>query len=209
MRLTGLFAASLWEPLSEIRIKVKIMVKEVLSEVKDKMGKAVEALKNELIKVRTGRASTGLVDGVSVDYYGTLTPLNQLASITVPESRLIVIQPWDASAVGEIEKAILKANLGITPSNDGKVIRLSIPPLTGDRRKEIVKQVGKTCEEYKVGLRNIRRDANEDLKSLKKDGDISEDDMFRGQDEVQKITDSHVQKIDELNKNKEKEILEF
>ncbi|PIE75051.1 MAG: ribosome recycling factor [Deltaproteobacteria bacterium] len=185
------------------------MVKEVLSEVKDKMGKAVEALKNELIKVRTGRASTGLVDGVSVDYYGTLTPLNQLASITVPESRLIVIQPWDASAVGEIEKAILKANLGITPSNDGKVIRLSIPPLTGDRRKEIVKQVGKTCEEYKVGLRNIRRDANEDLKSLKKDGDISEDDMFRGQDEVQKITDSHVQKIDELNKNKEKEILEF
>eukprot|EP00767_Chilomastix_cuspidata_P008226 gnl/Chilomastix_cuspidata/9367.p3 GENE.gnl/Chilomastix_cuspidata/9367~~gnl/Chilomastix_cuspidata/9367.p3 ORF type:complete len:186 (-),score=8.61 gnl/Chilomastix_cuspidata/9367:335-892(-) len=185
------------------------MVKEVLSEAKDKMKKAVETLNSELMKVRTGRASAGLVDGITVDYYGAQTPLNQLASITVPESRLIVIQPWDATAIGDIEKAILKANIGITPSNDGKVIRLSIPPLTEERRKDIVKQISKTCEDYKVGVRNIRRDANEDLKSLKKDGDISEDDMYKGQDEVQKLTDNNIKDIDELNKKKEKEILEF
>lgn len=185
------------------------MVKEVLEDAKDKMKKAVEALNNELMKVRTGRASASLVDGVSVDYYGAATPLNQMASVTVPESRLVVIQPWDATSIAEIEKAILKANLGLTPSNDGKIIRLSIPPLTEERRKDIVKQIGKTCEDYKVGVRNIRRDANEDLKSFKKDGDISEDEMFKGQDEVQKITDLHVKEIDELNKKKEKEILEF
>jgi ribosome recycling factor len=185
------------------------MVKEVLEDAKEKMKKAVEALNNELMKVRTGRASASLVDGVSVDYYGAMTPLNQMASVTVPESRLVVIQPWDATSIADIEKAILKANLGLTPSNDGKVIRLSIPPLTEERRKEIVKQIGKTCEDYKVGVRNIRRDANEDLKSFKKDGDISEDDMFKGQDEVQKITDLYIKEIDELNKKKEKEILEF
>lgn len=185
------------------------MIKEVLAESKEKMGKSVDSLKNELMKVRTGRASASLVDGVSVDYYGAPTPVNQLASITVPESRLLVIQPWDATAIASIEKAILKANLGLTPSNDGKVIRLSIPPLTEERRKDIVKQINKLCEDYKVGVRNIRRDANEDLKTLKKDGDISEDDMFKGQDEVQKQTDSHIKIIDGLNKDKEKEILEF
>jgi len=185
------------------------MINEVLNETKDKMKKALEALKHELLKVRTGRASASLVDSVSVEYYGAKTPLNQLASITVPESRLVVIQPWDSTAVNDIEKAILKANIGITPSSDGKVIRLSIPPLTEERRKDIVKQVSKICEDYKVGIRNIRRDANEDFKSFKKDGDISEDEMFKGQDEVQKLTDSHIKEIEELNKAKEKEILEF
>ncbi|MCB9481886.1 MAG: ribosome recycling factor [Desulfobacteraceae bacterium] len=185
------------------------MVNEVLKETKDKMKKALEALKHELLKVRTGRASASLVDSVSVEYYGAKTPLNQLASVTVPESRLVVIQPWDSTAINDIEKAILKANIGITPSNDGKVIRLSIPPLTEERRKEIVKQVSKICEDYKVGIRNIRRDSNEDLKSFKKDGEISEDQMFKGQDEVQKLTDSHIKEIEELNKAKEKEILEF
>ncbi|MGE4520574.1 MAG: ribosome recycling factor [Desulfobacteraceae bacterium] len=185
------------------------MVNEVLKETKDKMKKALEALRHELLKVRTGRASASLVDSVSVEYYGAKTPLNQLASVTVPESRLVVIQPWDSTAINDIEKAILKANIGITPSNDGKVIRLSIPPLTEERRKEIVKQVSKICEDYKVGIRNIRRDSNEDLKSFKKDGEISEDQMFKGQDEVQKLTDSHIKEIEELNKAKEKEILEF
>lgn len=185
------------------------MFNEVLAESKEKMEKSIESLKSELMKVRTGRASASLVDGVSVDYYGAPTPINQLASVTVPESRLVVIQPWDATAIGSIEKAILKANIGLTPSNDGKVIRLSIPPLTEERRKDIVKQINKLCEDYKVGIRNIRRDANEELKALKKDGDISEDDMYKGQDEVQKQTDSHVKIVEDLNKHKEKEILEF
>lgn len=185
------------------------MINEVLGDARDKMKKAVEALSNELLKVRTGRASASLLDGVNVDYYGASTPLNQMASVNVPESRLVVVQPWDATSISDIEKAILKANLGLTPSNDGKIIRLSIPPLTEERRKDIVKQIGKTCEDYKVGIRNIRRDANEDLKMLKKEGEISEDEMFKGQDEVQKLTDTHVKEVDELNKKKEKEILEF
>lgn len=185
------------------------MINEVLKDTKDKMKKALETLNQELLKVRTGRASTGLVDSVVVEYYGARTPLNQLASITVPESRLVVIQPWDATAIKEIEKAILKANIGITPSSDGKLVRLSIPPLTEERRKEIVRQVNKICEDYKVGVRNVRRDSNESLKTFKSDGDISEDEMFRGQDEVQKLTDSHIKEIDEVNKAKEKEILEF
>ena len=185
------------------------MINEVLDDTREKMKKAVEALNGELMKVRTGRASASLVDGVSVDYYGALTPLNQMASVTVPESRLIVVQPWDATSISGIEKAILKANIGLTPSNDGKVIRLSIPPLTEERRKEIVKQIAKTCEDYKVGIRNIRRDANEDLKMLKKDGDISEDEMYKGQDEIQKVTDFNIKEVEELNKKKEKEILEF
>jgi ribosome recycling factor len=185
------------------------MVKEVLEDSKQKMKKAVEALKAELQKVRTGRASAGLVDGISVDYYGAKTPLNQLASITVPESRMVVIQPWDATSINDIEKAILKANIGVTPSNDGKVIRLTVPPLTEERRKDIVKQINKITEDYKVGIRNIRRDANDELKAMKKDSDISEDDMFKGQEEIQKITDAKIKTIDDLNKEKEKDILEF
>ncbi len=185
------------------------MIDTVLLENKDKMEKTIAALSKEMMKVRTGRASLTLFDGVKVDYYGTPTPLAQMASLSIPESRLITIQPWDVTIIKEIEKAILKANLGLTPSNDGKIIRVSIPPLNEDRRKEIVKQVHKICEDHKVGIRSIRRDSNETLKSLKKDGDIAEDSMFKSQDQVQKETDRFVKKIDEIYKEKEKEILEF
>ena len=185
------------------------MIEETLQETKDRMAKTITDLENELKRVRTGRASLSLLDGIRVDYYGSQTPLNQMASLSVPESRLIVIQPWDVSAIKEIEKAILKSDLGLTPSSDGKLIRISIPPLTEARRKELVKVVGKICEEHKVATRNIRRDSNELLKGFKKDGDISEDDAFKAQDSVQKITDRYITKIDEVYKNKEKEILEF
>lgn len=184
------------------------MMNEVLTETKEKMGKTIEALKKEMTRVRTGRASANMLDSVKVDYYGALTPLNQMASVAVPESRLITIQPWDATALKEIEKGILKANIGLTPSSDGKIIRISVPPLTEERRKEIVKIVNKTCEDYKVAIRNTRRDSNEMLKALKKDGDISEDDQFKAQDKVQKLTDDHVAMIDEIGQEKEKEILE-
>jgi len=185
------------------------MIDSIYSETREKMSKTITALENELKKVRTGRASLSLLDGIRADYYGTPTPLNQMASLSVPESRLIMIQPWDVTAIKEIEKAILKSDLGLTPANDGKLIRISIPPLTEERRKEIVKLVNKMCEDKKVALRNIRRDANEMLKMLKKDGDISEDDSFKAQDKVQKITDEHVGIVDDTFKNKEKEILEF
>jgi ribosome recycling factor len=185
------------------------MIQDTLQETKDRMGKTITALENELKRVRTGRASVSLLDGIRVDYYGTRTPLNQMASLSVPESRLIVIQPWDVSAIKDIEKAILKSDLGLTPSSDGKLIRISIPPLTEERRKELVKVVSKMCEEHKIAARNIRRDSNELLKGFKKDGDISEDDAFKGQDSVQKITDEFIAKIDDIYKEKEKEILEF
>ena len=185
------------------------MIESTLEKTKARMGKTISDLENELKRVRTGRASLSLLDGIRVDYYGTQTVLNQMASLSVPESRLIVIQPWDVSAIKEIEKAILKSDLGLTPSSDGKLIRISIPPLTEDRRKELVKVVSKMCEEHKIAARNIRRDSNELLKGFKKDGDISEDDAFKGQDQVQKITDTFIAKIDEIYKDKEKEILEF
>jgi ribosome recycling factor len=173
------------------------------------MSKSIASLKKELNRLRTGRASLSILDGIKVYYYGTLTPLNQMATLAVPESRSITIQPWDVSVIKEIEKAILKSDLGLTPSNDGKIIRISIPPLTEERRKELVKVVHKMCEDYKVSVRNIRRDANELLKSMKKDGEISEDDAFKAQDQVQKITDEQIKLIDECDKEKEKEILEF
>ncbi len=185
------------------------MIADIHEDTTDRMGKTITALENELKRVRTGRASLSLLDGIRVDYYGTMTPLNQMATLAVPESRLITIQPWDASVLKDIEKAVLKSDLGLTPSNDGKIIRLAIPPLTEERRKELVKVVHKMCEDHKVAARNIRRDANDLLKSLKKDGDISEDDAFKAQDEVQKITDTFIQKIDDIYKEKEKEILEF
>ncbi len=185
------------------------MTESIYSETRENMTKAVTALENELKKVRTGRASLNLLDGIRADYYGTLTPLNQMASLSVPESRLITIQPWDVTAIKEIEKAILKSNLGLTPANDGKLIRIPIPPLTEERRKEIVKLVHKMCEDKKVTIRNTRRDSNEMLKMLKKNGDISEDDSFKAQDKVQKITDQQISLIDDTFKNKEKEILEF
>ncbi|OIN95064.1 MAG: ribosome recycling factor [Deltaproteobacteria bacterium CG1_02_45_11] len=185
------------------------MIESIYQETKERMGKSTDALKNELKRVRTGRASLTILDGIRVEYYGTPTPLNQMASLSVPESRLITIQPWDVTAVKEVEKAILKSDLGLTPSSDGKVIRISIPPLTEERRKELVKVVHKMSEDYKVAVRNIRRDSNELLKVLKKDGEISEDSAFNAQDRVQKITEEFIKRIDEIIKEKEKEILEF
>jgi ribosome recycling factor len=185
------------------------MIDDIYQETRESMSKSIEALKRELKRVRTGRASLSILDGIKVNYYGTLTPLNQMATLAVPESRLITIQPWDVSVIQVIEKAILKSDLGLTPANDGKILRISIPPLTEERRKELVKMVHKMCEEHKVSVRNARRDSNELLKSLKKDGDISEDEAFKAQDEVQKITDEHVKLIDECYTKKEKEILEF
>ncbi|MGD9135145.1 MAG: ribosome recycling factor [Desulfobacterales bacterium] len=185
------------------------MIDSIYDETRESMGKSVTALRNELKRVRTGRASLSILDGIKVDYYGTPTPLNQMSTLAVPESRLITIQPWDISVIKDIEKALLKSDLGLTPSNDGKIIRISIPALTEERRKELVKIVRKICEDYKVSVRNIRRDSNELLKSMKKDGEISEDDAFKAQDEVQKITDEQIKLIDECFKEKEKEILEF
>jgi ribosome recycling factor len=185
------------------------MIDDIYQETKESMGKSIEALKRELKRIRTGRASLSILDGIKVDYYGTATLLNQMATLAVPESHLITIQPWDVSVISDIEKAILKSDLGLTPANDGKILRISIPPLTEERRKELVKVVHKMCEEHKVSVRNIRRDSNELLKSLKKDGDVSEDEAFKSQDEVQKITDEHIELIDECYKEKEKEILEF
>ena len=185
------------------------MIESVYDDAKDRMGDSIDALKNDFKKSRTGRASLALFEGMKISYYGTSTPLNQVASLSIPESRLIVINPWDQSIIGEIEKEILKSELGLTPMNDGKVIRISIPALTEERRKELVKVVRKIAEEHKVSIRNIRRDANELLKDLKKDGDISEDDFFGAQDKVQKLTDDYIKSVDEICQEKEKEILEF
>ena len=185
------------------------MIDSLYDDARERMGDSVDALKNEFKRIRTGRASLALFEGIKVSYYGTPTPLNQIASLSIPESRLIVIQPWDQSVIGEIEKEILKSELGLTPMNDGKVIRVPIPPLTEERRRELVKVVRKIAEGHKVSIRNIRRDTNELLKGLKKDGEISEDDFHRGQDKVQKITDEYIRLVDQTCQEKEKEILEF
>ena len=184
-------------------------MESIYQDTKDRMGKSITVLRNEFKRIRTGRASQALLDGIKVDYYGTMTLINQMASISVPESRLITIQPWDVSVIGNIEKAILKSDLGLTPANDGKIIRITIPPLTEERRKELVKIVSKTAEDYKVAIRNIRRDSNDLLKEMKKDGDISEDEAFKAQDQIQKITDEYIKLIDDVYQEKEKEILEF
>lgn len=182
-----------------------------LSDLKDEMDKSLQALEKEFSKVRTGRASVSLLDGIRVDYYGTPTPLNQLATVSVPEPRLITIQPWDVQILKDVEKAILKGDLGLTPGNDGKIIRIAVPPLTEDRRKELVKVVRKMAENCRVAIRNNRRKTNDDLKQLKNDkkNEFSEDDFFRTQDEVQKVTDQYIQQCDELTEKKEKEIMEF
>ncbi len=185
------------------------MVEEIFEDLNDRMGKSIETLKREYSRLRTGRASISLLDGIRVSYYDTPTPLNQMASLAVPEPRLIVIQPWDKTAIGDIEKAILKSELGLTPMNDGKVIRIAIPPLTEERRKELVKVARKMAEDNKVAIRNIRRDANDMLKYIKTEKEITEDDLYRSQDEVQKITDDFISQVDELCATKEKEILEI
>ncbi len=174
-----------------------------------RMQKSIEALKSELNRVRTGRASIALLDGIKVDYYGTPTPLNQVATLAVPESRLITIQPWDASIIGDIEKAILKSELGLVPTSDGKIIRISIPQLTEERRKELVKLVKRLGENAKIAIRNIRRDANEFVKKKEKEKEISQDDLKKNQEEIQKLTDDFIKEIDNLIAAKEKEIMEI
>ena len=185
------------------------MKDEILSELRDKKGKSINVLKKELSKIRTGRASTALLEDIMIECYDTRMPLKQVASISIPESRLILIQPWDKSIIGNIEKGILKSELGLTPVNDGKVIRVPIPPLTEERRKELVKLVKKVGEEIKIAVRNNRRDANEMFKELKNEKEISEDDYRRALNDVQKITDEFIERINEVIAEKEKEIMEF
>jgi len=183
------------------------MKDELFAATKSKMDKAVVSFQKEVNRLRTGRASPALLEGIRVDYYGTLTPLQQTASITIPESRLIMIQPWDKTTIEHIEKAIQKANLGLSPTNDGKIIRIAIPPLTEERRKEMVKVVKKMGEECKITLRNIRREANESLKKLEKDKALSEDEYHRSVEEMQEVTDGHIKRADEIVEEKQKEIM--
>ncbi len=185
------------------------MKDEIISEMREKMEKAAEALNQEYKKMRTGRASTSLIEGIKAECYGTQMRLNQLASLSIPESRLLIVQPWDQTIIGNIEKSILKSGLGLTPMNDGKVIRISIPPLTEERRKELAKMARKMAEDSKIIVRNHRREANEMLKELKNEGEISEDEMYGYQEKVQKNTDEYIAKIDEIRTEKESEILEF
>ncbi|TAM39307.1 ribosome recycling factor [bacterium] len=184
-------------------------IKEILHNTEEKMKKAFESMNRQFHEVRTGRASPSLVEGMHIDYYGTPTMLKQLAAISAPDAHLIVIQPWDPTAIVEIEKTIMKSNLGITPSNDGKMIRLSVPQLSKERRQELAKLIHKMAEDGRVAMRTIRRDAKEAVEKLEKDKLISEDDKFRGIDELQKAVDRYIARIDELLKNKEKEVLEF
>jgi ribosome recycling factor len=184
-------------------------VKEIESGAKARMDKAVSDLQHAMSQVRTGRASVSLLDTVRADYYGTPTPLSQLATLHVPEPAMITVQPWDVSQIGAIEKAIRNADLGLNPSNDGKLIRVPIPPLNEERRRELAKKILHIAEDHRVSLRNIRRDANDAVKKLLKDKLISEDDERRAHDEVQKLTDGHIKKVDELAKAKEKELMEL
>jgi len=184
------------------------MSQEVITTAKDKMDKAVQAYTRELATIRAGRANASLLEKINVDYYGVPTPINQLASISVPEARMLVIQPYDKSIVSDVEKAIQKSDLGINPTSDGTIIRIVFPPLTEERRKELVKVVKKEGEEAKVAIRNIRRDANDELKKLEKNGEVTEDEMRRYSDQIQKLTDDFIAKIDQLTKDKEKDILE-
>jgi len=184
-------------------------VRDVEGHAKTRMDKVLTDFQHEMAGIRTGRASVAIFDNLKMDYYGTPTPLNQLANLHVPEATLITIQPWDVSQIGAIEKAIRSSDLGLNPANDGKIIRVPIPALTEERRKEIVKRLHHVAEEHRVAARNIRRDANEHLKKLLKDKLISEDDERRALDDVQKMTDGHIQKIDQMSKVKEKEILDI
>ncbi len=184
------------------------MIKEIEKSAEEKMNKSIAILKKELASLKAGRANPAMLDRITVEYYGVETPINQLANITVPEPRVILIQPWDSKAINQIEKAILKSDLGINPSNDGKVIRLVVPQLTEERRKELVKLVKKMGEEAKVAIRNTRRDANDSYKKLKKDGKITEDELKKAEDDMQKCTDRMIKEIDKIIENKEKEIME-
>jgi ribosome recycling factor len=184
------------------------VVKEILRETEERMKKTVETFRRDLQGLRAGRATPALLEKVAVDYYGSATPINQMANISVPEPRMLVIQPWDKSAAPKIEKAILKSDLGLTPTSDGTVIRLVIPQLTQERRTDLVKTVKKKAEEERVAIRNIRRDTNETIKELENDSEITEDESHRTQDEVQKLTDKYIKEIDHVLSVKEKEIME-
>ena len=183
-------------------------IAEIIKYTDKQMNKSVETTKSDFSQVRTGRASSAIVEHINVDYYGAHTPLKQLANISVPEARLVVIQPYDVSAISSIEKAINTSDLGLNPNNDGKVIRIAIPPLTEERRNDLDKYIKRLAEEHRVSVRNIRRDANETIKKLQKEHLVTEDDAHRGNDEIQKITDKHIKHIDELLKHKETEIYE-
>ncbi len=185
-----------------------MIVKEIHDDAERRMKKAVEATESELAKIRTGKASPAILDTIRVEYYGNNVPIKQVASISAPEPRLIVIQPWEKRMLSEIEKAIMKSDLGLNPVNDGTVIRVPFPPLTEERRRDLVKLVHKLGEEGRVAVRNIRRDANEKLKKAEKNHEISEDDLHRGQKEIQELTDEYIEKIDKVIQAKEKEILE-
>ena len=184
------------------------MISEILGEAEERMGKSLAAFERELAAIRTGKATTALLDAVKVECYGRVMPLNQVASISVPESRLLLVQPWDRTIVSDVEKAIHKSDLGLVPNTDGNVIRLAIPPLTEERRHDLVKIVRKHAEEARISIRNIRRDANDDLKNSQKKGDISEDDSRKAMDKVQDLTDEYVGRIDDSLKAKEEEIME-
>jgi len=185
------------------------MIKQVLDETKEKMNKTIAATKSEFAKIRTGRANLSLLDTVRVDYYGSMVPLKQVANMGIPEPRLITVQPWDKNMIGAIEKAIMQADIGITPNSDGHIIRLPIPPLTEERRKELVKLVHQLGEEGKIAIRNIRRDALERFKKAKKNNEISEDEEYNGGIDVQSLTDEFIKKVDEIISSKEEEIMEI
>jgi ribosome recycling factor len=197
------------EPHSAPSGHVFTSVKEIEASVKSRMEKAVSDLQHAMATIRTGRASVSLLDHVRVDYYGTPTPLNQVGNLHVPEPTLITVQPWDVSQIGAIEKAIRASDLGLNPANDGKIIRIPIPPLNEERRKELVKHLHAVAEDHRVAIRNIRRDGNESVKKLLKDKKIAEDEDRRAHDEIQKMTDSYMGKLDQAAKNKEKEIMEI
>jgi len=184
------------------------MEQELKRKTTERMSRSIDVLKKELASIRTGRASLALLDGIMVNYYNAPTPLQQVASLSIPDSRQIAIQPWEQKIIPDIEKAILKSDLGLTPINDGKMIRMNIPPLTEERRRQLVKTVKKRAEETKVAIRNIRRDTNEEMKKMEKEKHLSEDIVKKTHDEIQKITDSFIEKVDEVLKNKEKEIME-
>jgi len=185
-----------------------MMPQEILKDVNDKMQDAIQALTRNLATVRAGRANPSLLDNIFVEYYGTQTPLNQLATVGAPEARLLVITPFDKSAIGEIEKAILKADLGLAPSSDGNLIRLNIPALTEERRRDLTKVVGKYAEESRIQIRNIRREANDQLRSAEKNGDLTEDELRTNEDRVQKETDKYINEVEQVVKAKEEEIME-
>jgi ribosome recycling factor len=185
------------------------MLDKVFKESKDKMESALNASMQELKTIRTGRASLSLLDGVTVNYYGSQTPLNQVASLAIPDPGLITVQPWDVSVIGDIEKAIMKSDLGLNPSNDGKIIRIPIPPLTEERRKQLAKLVGKIAENGKTSIRNVRRTGNETVKEMKKNAEISEDDQHRAFKEIQDLTDEYIKKLEDISQQKQKEITEL